>query len=776
MEAGQTLVERLTQREHSILERLAAGLSDQQIASELFLSLNTIKWYNRQIYSKLGVTSRTQAILQARIFGLLEPAAAPRVQRSPTHNLPARGAPFIGRRREISEVTALVRSHRLLTLTGTAGIGKTRLAIEVAAELTGDFPDGVYFIDLAPLADSTLVANAMARAFGLIENSAEPLVDTLKRVLAQRQLLLVTDNFEHVIDAAPLVTELLGGCPQLKIVATSREPLRLTVEQVYPVPPLSVPAAASVSRQELRESEAAQLFVQRAQMTQPRFEVTDDNAQAVAEICRRLDGLPLAIELAAARSNVLTPQALFERLSSERAAHPLHALSAGPRDAPLRHKSLRDAIAWSYNLLDPDDRTLFERLAVFHCGRTFEAVEAVCGLDPSIDVFDGLASLLDKNLIRQQEGPGDEPRFAFVEMILEYARERLEASGEGEALRRRHAYYFLELAERAEPELRLAGYDRWCQRLELEMDNFRAALEWSLGSGDISLGVRLAGALGLFWYGRGYHVEGRRWIERLQPRLDETPLHFHSQFLISAGHVTWMYDLDAARQLFLKALDVAQGLGDRLQSAWARTFLAFTMQQDPEAAQPIARESLALFRELDHQPGIAQALNIIGVIANQAGEDDVAKSAFHECLRVCRQTGEARRIGYMLHNLAFTAQHEGDSQLALDYGRQAAQLARQRNDVYDLAAALHSLAGAWTALVQPARAARLLGAHDAALERIGGLFQPDEQRDRARIIASIQVQLDPAAFSEAMAEGRGMTLGQAVAYALEDEAAPSPAQ
>ncbi|NLE59970.1 MAG: tetratricopeptide repeat protein, partial [Planctomycetes bacterium] len=263
-------------------------------------------------------------------------------------------------------------------------------------------------------------------------------------------------------------------------------------------------------------------------------------------------------------------------------------------------------------------------------------------------------------------------------------------------------------------------------------------------------------------------VEGKRWIQQLQPRLDETPLQYHPKFLISAGHITWMYDLDAARQLFMKALDVAHDLGDRLQFAWAKTFLAFTMQQGPEAAQPVARESLALFRELDHQPGIAQALNIIGVIANQAGEDAVAKSAFHECLRVCQHKGEARRIGYMLHNLAYTAQHEGDCQLALDYGRQATQLARQRNDIYDLAAALHSLAGAWTGLAQAARAARLLGAHDAALERMGALFQPDEQRDRARIIASIQAQLDLAAFNEAMAEGRGMTLDQAVAYALED--------
>jgi predicted ATPase/DNA-binding CsgD family transcriptional regulator len=761
-------VEQLTQREHSILERLASGMSDQQIAAELFLSLNTIKWYNRQIYGKLGVTGRTQAIMHARIFGLLEPVSAPGGQRPPGHNLPARGAAFIGRRREITEVTALLRAHCLVTLTGTAGIGKTRLAIEAAAELAGDFPDGLYFADLAPLTDATRVANAIARAFSLIENSAEPLIDTLKRVLVQRQLLLLIDNFEHVVAAAPLVTELLGACPQLKILATSREPLRLASEQVYLVPPLSLPATASVSRQDLTESEAALLFIQRAQMTQLRFEVSDDDAPAVADICRRLDGLPLAIELAAARANLLTPQALLERLTGARDTSPLHALSVGPRDAPPRHRSLRDAIAWSYNLLDPNEQTLFARLAVFRGGRTLEAAEAVCGPDSSIDVFDGLASLVEKNLIRQQEASGDEPRFAFLEMIHEYARERLEASGEGEALRRRHAAYFVELAERAEPELRLAGYDRWCQRLNLEMDNIRAALEWVLGPGDITLGVRLVGALGLFWYGKGYHIEGMRWIQQFRPRLSETALSCHAKFLMSAGQITWLYDLNAAREQFVRARDLSSDLGDRLQLAWALTLQAYTMYPDFEAAELIAAESLALFRELNHLPGVAQALNILGVIADESGDDAKAASTFEECLRVCQQTGEARRITFMHTNLAYNAQHAGDYRAALEHGRKAAHLALERNDAYDVAGALHALAGIWMGLGRPRRAAQLLSAHNAALERMGALLMPSNRGEDDRLVASIRGQLDPAAFDEAMAEGRGMTLNEAVAYALED--------
>lgn len=434
----------------------------------------------------------------------------------------------------------LLGRARLLTLSGTGGTGKTRLALQVAAEVADAFADGVCFVDLAPLSDHTLVAIAIARALGVFENPAEPLSGTLKRALAQRELLLV-DNFEHVIQAAPLLSELLTASPHLKVLVTSRESLRLSAEQEYPVPPLSLPPPEAISVRDLTASEAGALFVQRAQMTLPRFQVSDDNAPAIAQICTRLDGLPLAIELAAARCKLLTPQALLERLERTSGDSPLRALAGGSRDAPPRHRTLRDTMAWSYNLLAEDEKMLFARLAVFRGGRSLEAIEAVCGEALPIDVFDGLASLVDKNLVQQKETPEGEPRFVLLEMIHEYARERLEASGEAETLRRRHAEYFVALAERAEPELRLARYGYWCQQFELELDNIRAVLEWTLGAGDVGLGVRLAGALGLFWYGKGYHVEGIRWTQRLLERLDETLAIYHAQFLISAGRMAgWL--------------------------------------------------------------------------------------------------------------------------------------------------------------------------------------------------------------------------------------------
>jgi tetratricopeptide (TPR) repeat protein len=423
-------------------------------------------------------------------------------------------------------------------------------------------------------------------------------------------------------------------------------------------------------------------------------------------------------------------------------------------------------MVWSYNLLDEDEKTLFARLAVFRGGRSLEAIEAVCGEGLSRDVFDGLASLVDKNLVQQKEAPGGEPRFVLLEMIHEYARERLEASGEVETMRRRHAEYFVALAERAEPELRRARYGYWCQRFELELDNIRAVLEWTLNGGDVALGVRLASALGLFWYGQGYHVEGIRWTQQLLGRLDETPAMYHPQFLISAGRMAWMVDLDAATRLFVRALDVSRELGDQFQMAWALAFQGYTMQQEPEAAMAIAEESLALFREMNHLPGIAQALNIIGELARISGDDERARRAYEECLAVCRQTGEALRLCYNYVNLAYIAQHEGDHERALDLVRQALQLSHDRNATRDIASFLVTFAGSIAALGQLPRAARLLGASEAALERMGAFHQPTDKPEVDRIIAVVRAQLDDAAFQAAFTEGQKMILEQAVVNAL----------
>ena len=765
-----TTHESFTERELEILRLMALGLSNREIADKLVVAHETIRWYTKQIYSKLDAHGRVLALVRARELGLLDHApgastgdTSPRSAVPSKYKLPAPATHFVGRRRETAEVKRLLQTSRLLTLTGPGGTGKTRLALRVVSEMLDEFADGVYFVDLAPLSDHTLVAKVVASALGVMGSPHEPLPDTLKRALTEREILLLLDNFEQVIEAAPLVSELLAAAPRLKVLVTSREVLRLSGEQGYPVPPLSLPSRNGLSVQQITESEAVVLFVQRVQMVLPRFEIDHDSAPAVAQICTHLDGLPLAIELAAARSKLLSPQAMLSRLDSR-----LTTLAGGSRDAPQRQQTLRSTLEWSYNLLDDGEKMLFAWLAVFRGGCSLEAIEALCGEALPSDLLDVLASLVDKSLVQQKETEGGEPRFVMLETIHEYARERLEDSGESETTRRRHADYFVELAERAEPELRQAQQQRWFQLFETEWDNLRAVLEWSLGSGDVTLGVRLAGALFLFWYAYGYHVEGRHWTHQLLMRLGDTPVMHHAKLLICAGHMVMFHDLDAAKRFMTQALDISRELGDKLHTAWALVSLGHMNVENMEEAIRRAEEGLSLYYELHHRPGIAQALNVIGEIARFGGDDHYARRAYEECLAICQETGERRRIYFMLSNLAFIAQHEGDYKHAKDLFHQAIQLARETDFKLDMAACLAFIAGTISATGQPERAVRLHGASEAALERMGAFHQPADKLEVDRNIAAVRAQLDEVTFAVARAEGRAMTLEQAVSYALDE--------
>jgi predicted ATPase len=482
-----------------------------------------------------------------RIFQIVAPDLssdfpALRTLDSYRHNLPAQPTPLIGRETEVGAVCELLRRDdtRLLTLSGPGGTGKTRLALQAAAELLDNFRDGVFFVALAPIHDPTLVLAAIAQVLGVTEAAGWTLDDLLKSYLHPRQTLLLLDNFEHLAAAAPLIAELLAASAQLKVMVSSREVLHLYGEHEYAVPPLRMPDLCRLPPLErLTQYEAVRLFIERAQAVRSDFVVSAETAPIIAEICARLDGLPLAIELAAARSKVFPPQALLARLDKR-----LKFLTGGARDLPHRQQTLSSAIGWSYDLLDVTEQAIFGRLAVFAGGCTLEAAEAVLGDDgqsgadlaayiPTTAVLNGLTSLIDKSLLKQTDGEDGEPRFTMLETIREYALERLEASGEAEALRRRHAQFFLRWAEEAQPQPWLQQV--WPERLEREQDNFRAALAWALADGVAEVAARLATALGAFGITRGYLSEERRWLEAVLGMSSALPASARAEALAAAA-------------------------------------------------------------------------------------------------------------------------------------------------------------------------------------------------------------------------------------------------
>ena len=552
------------------------------------------------------------------------------------NNLPRQPTPFLGREAEVRHVVELLRQGevQLLTLTGPGGTGKTRLALQAAAELLDDFPDGVFFVSLAPLVDPRLVPSAVASALGLRDEGERPLPDRLRDYLAGKKLLLLFDNFEHLIDTAPLVADLLVAAPALKVLATSRAPLRLRAEREYPVPPFGLPPRKPLPpAEQLSQYEAVRLFVERARAVQPEFALDDANAPAVAEICHRLDGLPLAIELAAARVRLLPPQAMLARLEKR-----LPLLTGGARDAPARQRTLRDTIAWSYDLLTPEEHVFFRRLAVFAAGCTLEAAEAVGNYDGSLDAFTGLERLCEHSLLRQAEGPGGQPRFAMLETVREFGVERLAESGEEEAIRKGHAALFMELAEAVAPALAGPDPGPWLDQLETEHENLRAALRWAVST-DGQIGLRLGAALWRFWDIRGHLGEARGWLEQV----------------LAGGDGTASAERAAA----------LSGLANVVQ-----------VQGDHERARELHEEALALWRAVGDPRGEAMTLDCLGYLAQGWGEYGEATELHGRALELATQAGDERIAGHALLNLGTVALHQGRYKHAAT--RYAEALARLR--------------------------------------------------------------------------------------------------
>ncbi len=578
------------------------------------------------------------------------------------HNLPVQFTTLLGRDQEIGAVSALLRRPevRLLTLTGTGGIGKTRLATQVAFELLQDFPDGVFFVPLAPINDSDLVAPTIAETLGLREAGDWPLLERLKTYLRERHMLLLLDNFEQILPAAPLLSELLTTAPDLKLLVTSRAVLHLRGEHEFPVAPLALPDLKRLeSREAFESSPAVALFVGRAQALKPDFQLTNANAQSIAEICARLDGLPLAIELAAARIKLLPPPALLNRLE-----HRLQVLTSATRDVPVRQQTLRSALAWSYDLLSQEEQRLFRRLSVFVDGCTLEAAEAVINAaQDALPMLDGLAALIDKSLLQQVEGADQEPRFVMLETIREYARELLTASGEAAEAQHAHAAYYLALAEEAEPKLTGAEQKRWLERLASEHENLRAALLWFAGQGDMERALRLGGALWWFWWIRGYVSEGRNFLHQAQAAGEEVAAAVRAKALNAAGTLAVMQgNFDETEALCSASLALFRAAGEHQKSVAPLWMLGYVSmeQSNYERARQRTEEALTLARRYGNTWGIAYSLENLAAIAFNQGDYVRAHTFIEESLATSRKTGDTEGVARSSWLLALLIMAQGD--------------------------------------------------------------------------------------------------------------------
>lgn len=760
----------LTDRELAVLQLMADGQTNAEIAQTLVIALTTVKWYARQINQKLGVNSRAKAAARARELNLFGHHAAARLASANTvlHNLPVERVAFIGRHQERLEISALLRTARLVTLTGVGGAGKTRLALKIAWENLGEYPDGVWVVFLASLTDSSLVAKAIARTLRVTEPSTGTLQDTIKRFLQGKHSLLVLDNFEHVLGAAPIISDLMTGVSQLTVLVTSREVLNLYGEHEYQVPPLEIPQAdGTESVDQLSTIEAVQLFVQSARAALPHFQLTEANHTTIAQICTHLEGLPLSIELSAARLRVFSPAQLLERLADR-----LKTLVGGPQDLPQRQRALRSTIEWSYNLLDTEERAFFEHMAVFRGGCTLDAIEAIFSPSPAYDNWELLESLIKKNLVVQSEGSDGQMRFGMLETIREYALERLQASSHYTAVCERWTHYYVRVAEEAEGYLR--GGDRqyyWFEHFEAELSNISAALEWAFASDYIRLGSRLVGALTWFWWRRGYVSEGRSWLKQgldKLPTSETDPLK--AKLLLGAGILDWaVYNRSAAIDYLNAALNLFRQLEDDHQAAWTLIFRAVADIGDPQeyqAALAMCDEGLTLLRHFGDRSGMAQALNIRGELTRVQGDYHLAKSAYEVCMHLAQEIGDRSREHMMLANLGFIALYEGDysqgSKLFID----SLVLSQTLNSKSQVAISLAGIASALAVQGQWIPSAELMAAAASINEMLGIYYPPGDKPAIDHYLTMIRTHLSSADFEAAWSDGLAMSPDAAIPFAL----------
>jgi predicted ATPase len=697
----------------------------------------------------------------------------------------------------------------LVTLTGPGGTGKTRLGLQVATELFDQFAQGVCFVSLAEIAVADLVVSKIAQQLGLRDGGSQPFLDILKDYLRTKHLLLLLDNFEQVVDAAPVVADLLATAPGLKVLVTSRALLNLRGEHEFPVPPLKLPDPTGLPSLEcLSHYEAIRLFIKQVLVADSRFVITSENAPTVVEICQRLDGLPLAIELAAARIKLLPPQAMLARLSSR-----LKLLTGGAQDLPARQQTLRNTIDWSYNLLDEDEQILFARLAVFVGGFSLEAAEVICNVDGNLDVLGGVEALQNNSLLRQEEARNNQPRFRKLETIREYALERLEASGEAADIRRQHAQYFAGwIDEMGLNLLSPAEGESWGDLINEDYDNLRAVLTWSQATPEgLEMGPGLVFSLFQFWFQYGYMSEGRAWAERvLASSAAKEPGRPRAMTLLcSGGLALWQGDLGPARTLIEESIAIWPRVekGPGLALALFVNGLVLLNQGEETTTRSVIEECVNFSRELgyrwiqtmalislgnvalglgdfaeaknwfvealsvgqdmgDHR-AIAGALNNLGEVARIQGDYAEADVFYKESEALFKKAGEEPQLARLSHSLGYVARHQGDLERAVALFQESLTMFRKVGNNRGIAECLAGLADLAANQGRSQWAARLLGAAEALLRASDSTWWPADRAEYERNLAAIRAALTEEEFAVVWAEGQAMTLEQAIAYASE---------
>jgi non-specific serine/threonine protein kinase len=775
---AQPWMESLSSRELEVLQLISNGLSNREIAQELYLSIETVKWYNKQMFIKLGVKSRMQAAIKAAELNLLGSGQdfPPTEKETITGNLPAQLTSYVGREKEIGEIKDLLKSNRLVILTGAGGSGKTRLALKVAEGLRGVYSDGVWLVELSNVRDPSLVLQTIAKVLNIREGLDATMEEALKRFLSRRHLLLLIDNLEHLLACAPFIGELLATAPQLSVLGTSREQLHIYGEQEYPVHPLNLPdLIGNRTKEKIEDIESIALFIKRARAVHPTLSLDDESLGELARICIRLDGLPLAIELCAPMVKVFPIKVIANRIEKS-----LDTIPSGPRDLPARQQTLRDTIQWSCDLLEANEKLLFKRLAVFNGGGTLQAVEKICGDGITGNVGNILSSLVNKNLVLAREQGDGEIHFEMLETIRQYGREKLLDSGEAEEIADRHAEYFMNLVKQGAVELRGPDQIIWTDRFITMHDNIRAALEWVTETGEVEDALHFVNDLFEFWLRHSVYEEARQWHSRIL--ILPGSWQYPEAYLEAINHLTWVHWLQTkskeARSLAERALVLSRSQTSKFDTAVALLNLGLTLLNgNDDKAQDYLEKAKDICQENQYEWELARAHLLLGIAHKNQKQYISARSHLLEAFNLWKKLED---IGFQCVAQRFVGDLEieqGNLKEAMNSYCESLLIAREVKHRWITAGIIWGLANVAKAKGYYHRALRLYLVSKKIYDDIGAWRRGNDPvlegaletvRTELGELETVRTELGEAEVQSAFEDVQHMTMEEAIEFALED--------